>query len=104
MLKKIQQDSHDKFEALGYPSKKLENWKFSPSNHLKKYSSKNLDQSNFSIEKYSDKYTLCFINGELATESLNHFIYNDYEVGQFRMFLFISSIPSCLWPFRKSNT
>ena len=63
MLKKIQQDSHDKFEALGYPSKKLENWKFSPSNHLKKYSSKNLDQSNFSIEKYSDKYTLCFING-----------------------------------------
>ena len=77
MLKKIQQDSHDKFEALGYPSKKLENWKFSPSNHLKKYSSKNLDQSNFSIEKYSDKYTLCFINGELATESLNHFIYKD---------------------------
>jgi len=28
MLKKIQQDSHDKFEALGYPSKKLENWKY----------------------------------------------------------------------------
>jgi Fe-S cluster assembly protein SufD len=50
MLKKIQQDSHDKFEALGYPSKKLENWKFSPSKHLKKYSSKNLDQSNFQLK------------------------------------------------------
>ena len=77
MLKKIQQDSHDKFSELGYPSKKLENWKFSPSKHLKKYSSINLNHSKFSIEKFSDKYTLCFINGELATESLNHFIYKD---------------------------
>ena len=77
MLKKIQQDSHDKFSELGYPSKKLENWKFSPSKHLKKYSSSNLNHSKFSIEKFSDKYTLCFINGELATESLNHFIYKD---------------------------
>ena len=77
MLKKIQQDSHDKFEELGYPSKKLESWKFSPSKHLKKYDSNNLNQSNFSIEQYDNKYTLCFINGELAKESLNNFIYKD---------------------------
>mgnify|MGYP003310406498 CR=1 FL=1 len=57
MLKKIQQDSHDKFEELGYPSKKLESWKFSPSKHLRKYNLINLDQSNFSIEQYNDKYT-----------------------------------------------
>ena len=77
MLKKIQKHSRSRFEELGYPSKKLENWKFSSSKHLKKYSSNNSNNKNISIEQYSDKYTLCFINGEISLESLNKFIYKD---------------------------
>jgi Fe-S cluster assembly protein SufD len=78
MLKKIKQDSHNQFQQLGYPSKKLENWKFSSSSHLKKYKSESMGDSDLSIEQYSNKYTLCFINGELSQESLNDFFYKDH--------------------------
>lgn len=77
MLKKIQKHSRSRFEELGYPSKKLENWKFSSSKHLKKYSSNNSNNKDISVEQYSDEYTLCFINGEISLESLNKFIYKD---------------------------
>ena len=76
MLKKIQKHSHARFEQLGYPSKKLENWKFSSSKHLKKYDSINSGKD-ISIDRYGDEYTLCFVNGEMALESLNKFIYKD---------------------------
>ena len=78
MLEKIKQDSHNQFQQLGYPSKKLENWKFSSSSHLKKYKSESMGDSDLSIEQYSNKYTLCFINGELSQESLNDFFYKDH--------------------------
>ena len=78
MLKKIKQDSHNQFQQLGYPSKKLENWKFSSSSHLKKYKSESINDNDLSIEQYSNKYTLCFINGELSQESLNDFFYKDH--------------------------
>ena len=78
MLEKIKQDSHTQFQQLGYPSKKLENWKFSSSSHLKKYKSENINDNDLSIEQYSNKYTLCFINGELSQESLNDFFYKDH--------------------------
>tara|TARA_B100000965_G_scaffold393804_1_gene405163 strand:+ start:1966 stop:3147 length:1182 start_codon:yes stop_codon:yes gene_type:complete len=78
MLEKIKQDSHNQFQQLGYPSKKLENWKFSSSSHLKKYKSENINDNDLSIEQYSNKYTLCFINGELSQESLNDFFYKDH--------------------------
>ena len=74
MLKKIQKHSHARFEQLGYPSKKLENWKFSSSKHLKKYDSTNSGKD-ISIDRYGDEYTLCFVNGQIALESLNKFIY-----------------------------
>ncbi len=77
MLKKIQQDSHDQFEELGYPSKKLENWKFSSSKHLKKYKSDSSHNKDLSIDQYKDQYTLCFINGKLSEKSLNDFAYKD---------------------------
>ena len=50
MLKKIQKYSHSRFEEIGYPSKKLENWKFSSSKHLKKYLSNNSDDKDTSID------------------------------------------------------
>ncbi len=78
MLKKIKQDSRLQFQQLGYPSKKLENWKFSSSSHLKKYESESIRDNNLSIEQYNNKYTLCFINGELSQESLNDFFYKDH--------------------------
>ena len=78
MLKKIKQDSRRQFQQLGYPSKKLENWKFSSSSHLKKYESESIRDNNLSIEQYNNKYTLCFINGELSQESLNDFFYKDH--------------------------
>ena len=76
MLKKIQKHSHARFEELGYPSKKLENWKFSSSKHLKKYDSSNSGK-NISIDHRGDEYTLCFVNGQITLESLNKFIYKD---------------------------
>ncbi len=77
MLKKIQKYSHSRFEEIGYPSKKLENWKFSSSKHLKKYLSNNSDDKDTSIDNHGDEYTLCFMNGEITLESLNKFIYKD---------------------------
>lgn len=77
MFKKIQKHSHSRFEELGYPSKKLENWKFSSSKHLKKYSSNHSNNKDISIDQYGDEHTLCFVNGEISLESLNKFIYKD---------------------------
>ena len=75
MLEKLQSKGRKKFDELGFPSKKLENWKFSSSKHLKKYNSSYRSDAISLTDKYKDKYTLCFFNGQLLKESLENFIY-----------------------------
>tara|TARA_Y100000389_G_scaffold39147_1_gene33534 strand:+ start:11286 stop:12473 length:1188 start_codon:yes stop_codon:yes gene_type:complete len=75
MLEKLQSKGLKKFDELGFPSKKLENWKFSSSKHLKKYNSSYRSDAISLTDKYKDKYTLCFFNGQLLKESLENFIY-----------------------------
>mgnify|MGYP001294074737 FL=1 len=76
--------SHNVFKKLGYPSKKLENWKFSNSNHLKSYNVINQDQSDIDIKQYlAIENALCFVNGKFVKESLNNFIYkNQISIGK----------------------
>ena len=70
--------SHNVFKKLGYPSKKLENWKFSNSKHLKSYNVINQDQSDIDIKQYlAIENALCFVNGKFVKESLNNFIYKN---------------------------
>ena len=76
--------SYNAFRKLGYPSKKLENWKFSNSNHLKSYNVINQDQSDIDIKQYlAIENALCFVNGKFVKESLNNFIYkNQISIGK----------------------
>ena len=76
--------SYNAFRKLGYPSKKLENWKFSNSNHLKSYTVINQDQSDIDIKQYlAIENALCFVNGKFVKESLNNFIYkNQISIGK----------------------
>ena len=69
---------------MGYPSKKLENWKFSNSSHLKNYNIINQDQSEIDIKQYlSMENALCFVNGKFIKESLNNFTYkNQISIGK----------------------
>ena len=70
--------SYNAFKKLCYPSKKLENWKFSNSNHLKSYNVINQDQSDIDIKQYlAIENALCFVNGKFVKESLNNFIYKN---------------------------
>ena len=76
--------SYNAFKKLGYPSKKLENWKFSNSKHLKSYNVINQDQSDIDIKQYlAIENALCFVNGKFVKESLNNFIYkNQISIGK----------------------
>ncbi len=71
-MNEIKNNSYNQFKKLGYPTKKLENWKFSNSSHLKKYNTI-ISDSNIDIKKYLKiKNTLCFLNGALIKESLEN--------------------------------
>tara|TARA_Y100001970_G_C14128007_1_gene800091 strand:+ start:159 stop:1343 length:1185 start_codon:yes stop_codon:yes gene_type:complete len=71
-VNEIKNNSYNQFKKLGYPTKKLENWKFSNSSHLKKYNTI-ISDSNIDIKKYLKiKNTLCFLNGALIKESLEN--------------------------------
>ena len=76
--------SYNAFKKLGYPSKKLENWKFSNSSHLKNYNIINQYQSEIDIKQYlSMENALCFVNGKFIKESLNNFTYkNQISIGK----------------------
>ena len=76
--------SYNAFKKLGYPSKKLENWKFSNSSHLKNYNIINQDQSEIDIKQYlSMENALCFVNGKFIKESLDNFTYkNQISIGK----------------------
>ena len=76
--------SYNACKKLGYPSKKLENWKFSNSSHLKNYNIINQDQSEIDIKQYlSMENALCFVNGKFIKESLNNFTYkNQISIGK----------------------
>ena len=69
-MNEIKNNSYNQFKKLGYPTKKLENWKFSNSSHLKKYNTI-ISDSNIDIKEYlKTKNTLCFVNGTFIKESL----------------------------------
>ena len=71
-MNEIKNNSYNQFKKLGYPTKKLENWKFSNSSHLKKYNTI-ISESNIDIKEYLKiKNTLCFLNGALIKESLEN--------------------------------
>ena len=71
-MNEIKNNSYNQFKKLGYPTKKLENWKFSNSSHLKKYNTI-ISDSNIDIKEYLKiKNTLCFLNGALIKESLEN--------------------------------
>jgi len=77
-LNQTKNHSYNAFKKLGYPSKKLENWKFSNSKHLKSYNVINQDQSDIDIKQYlAIENALCFVNGKFVKESLNNFIYKN---------------------------
>jgi len=83
-LNQTKNHSYNAFKKLGYPSKKLENWKFSNSKHLKSYNVINQDQSDIDIKQYlAIENALCFVNGKFVKESLNNFIYkNQISIGK----------------------
>ena len=69
-MNEIKNNSYNQFKKLGYPTKRLENWKFSNSNHLKKYNTI-ISDSDIDIKEYlKTKNTLCFVNGSFIKESL----------------------------------
>ena len=69
-MNEIKNNSYNQFKKLGYPTKRLENWKFSNSNHLKKYNTI-ISDSDIDIKEYlKTKNTLCFVNGTFIKESL----------------------------------
>ena len=71
-MNEIKNNSYNQFKRLGYPSKKLENWKFSNSSHLKKYDTI-ISDSDIDIKQYlKTKNTLCFVNGIFIKESLEN--------------------------------
>ena len=71
-MNKIKNNSYNQFKKLGYPSKKLESWKFSNSSHLKKYDTV-ISNSNIDIKEHLEKKnTLCFVNGVFIKESLEN--------------------------------
>mgnify|MGYP005829956203 CR=1 FL=1 len=71
-MNKIKNNSYNQFKKLGYPSKKLESWKFSNSSHLKKYNTV-ISNSNIDIKEHLEKKnTLCFVNGVFIKESLEN--------------------------------
>jgi|TARA_B110000014_G_scaffold201125_1_gene150712 Fe-S cluster assembly protein SufD len=83
-LDQTKNHSYNAFKKLGYPSKKLENWKFSNSSHLKNYNIINQDQSEIDIKQYlAMENALCFVNGKFVKESLNNFTYkNQISIGK----------------------
>jgi len=83
-LNQTKNHSYNAFKKLGYPSKKLENWKFSNSSHLKNYNIINQDQSEIDIKQYlSMENALCFVNGKFIKESLDNFTYkNQISIGK----------------------
>ena len=78
-MNKIKNNSYNQFKKLGYPSKKLESWKFSNSSHLKKYDTV-ISNSNIDIKEHLEKKnTLCFVNGVFIKDpSLS--LFNDFFV------------------------
>ena len=73
ILKKI---SSDFFNKQGYPSKKLENWKFTSSKNLIKFDKQDSpDIVSRKIE--TDESTLLFINGKLCLDTLEKFKFKD---------------------------
>ena len=71
-MNEIKNNSYNQFKKLGYPTKRLENWKFSNSNHLKKYNTI-ISDSDIDIKEYlKTKNTLCFVNGSFIKESLEN--------------------------------
>ena len=76
MIDTLKKTSLEFFHKQGYPTKKLENWKFTSSKNFKKFSKKEI--SDISIANIStDETTLLFINGKLCLNTFKNFRYRD---------------------------
>ena len=76
MIDALKKTSSEFFNKQGYPSKKLENWKFTSSKNLKKFEKKETSNITTSNTK-TDEKTLFFINGNLCLNTLKNFRYID---------------------------
>ena len=76
MINSLKKTSSEYFTKQGYPSKKLENWKFTSIKNLKKFKKKkSSNAAHTNIE--TDESTLLFINGKLCLNTLKNFKYLD---------------------------
>ena len=76
MIDILKKTSSDFFNKQGYPSKKLENWKFTSSKNLIKFDKQDSpDIVSRKIE--TDESTLLFINGKLCLDTLEKFKFKD---------------------------
>ena len=76
MIDSLKKTSSEYFTKQGYPSKKLENWKFTSTKNLKKFKKKkSSNAAHTNIE--TDESTLLFINGKLCLNTLKNFKYLD---------------------------
>ena len=76
MIDILKKTSSDFFNKQGYPSKKLENWKFTSSKKLIKFVKQ--DSPDIVSRKIkTDESTLLFINGKLCLDTLENFKFKD---------------------------
>ena len=75
MIKLIKKNSLEFFNVNGFPSKKLENWKFTSSKNFKRFSKLSSVAEKQTIE--SDELSIVFINGVLDKDSLENFKFSD---------------------------
>lgn len=76
MIDILKKTSSDFFNKQGYPSKKLENWKFTSSKNLIKFVKQ--DSPDIVSRKIkTDESTLLFINGKLCLDTLEKFKFKD---------------------------
>ena len=75
MIDSLKKAGSEFFNKKGYPTKKLENWKFTSIKKLKKFKKKKSSDT-ISTKIETDKSTLLFINGKLCLDTLKNFRYS----------------------------
>jgi len=75
MIDSIKKNGLEFFNVNGFPSKKLENWKFTSSKNFKRFSKFSSVAKKQKIE--SDELSIVFINGVLDKDSLENFKFSD---------------------------
>lgn len=76
----LRQNSWEKFQAKGFPTRKVEEWKYTPANFLKDHVWQlSLKQNELQAELNQDVYNLVFVDG-LLDEKNSDLSLNDLEV------------------------